>query len=94
MDLKKDEGIRHSISQKIIERLPPVLPDGIINAAIGCLFNNGSAFIIPADEATAKKTIVTLHLMKTLEHFDEHYGIASVPSAGEIASAILLERIK
>nr|WP_318693318.1 hypothetical protein [uncultured Treponema sp.] len=53
--MKKDEGIRHSISQKIIERLPPVLPDGIINAAIGCLFNNGSAFIIPADEATAKK---------------------------------------
>ena len=54
MDLKKDEEIRHSISQKIIERLPPVLPDGIINAAIGCLFNNGSAFIILADEATAK----------------------------------------
>ena len=32
--------------------------------------------------------------MKTLEHFDEHYGIAAVPSAGEIASAILLERSK
>ena len=93
MDLKKDEGIRHSISQKIIERLPPVLPDEIINAATGCLFNNGSAFII-LQMKPLQKTIVTLHLMKTLEHFDEHYGIAAVPSAGGIASAILLERIK
>ena len=176
--LEKDEGIRNSISKKFIERLAPVLPDGIINAATSCLFNDGAAFVTIADETTAKKTdgplfkirdavtvggprflspecmiiameklieksevneseidridynqafacldllykkrfskpsnafggalayghpygasgaIVVLHLMKALEHFDEHYGIAAVPAAGGIAGAILLERIK
>ena len=42
----------------------------------------------------ASGAIVVLHLMKALEHFDEHYGIAAVPAAGGIAGAILLERIK
>ena len=176
--LEKDEGIRNSISKKFIERLAPVLPDGIINAATSCLFNDGAAFVTIADETTAKKSdgplfkicdavtvggprflspecmiiameklieksevneseidridynqafacldllykkrfskpsnafggalayghpygasgaIVVLHLMKALEHFDEHYGIAAVPAAGGIAGAILLERIK
>ncbi|WP_407398635.1 thiolase family protein [Treponema sp.] len=176
--LEKDEGIRNSISKKFIERLAPVLPDGIINAATSCLFNDGAAFVTVADETTAKKSrspvfkirhavtvggprflspesmiiameklieksevneneidridynqafacldflykkrfskpsnafggalayghpygasgaIVVLHLMKALEHFDEHYGIAAVPAAGGIASAILLERMK
>ena len=176
--LEKDEGIRNSISKKFIERLAPVLPDGIINAATSCLFNDGAAFVTVADETIAKKSsgpvfkirhavtvggprflspecmiiameklieksevneseidridynqafacldllykkrfskpsnafggalayghpygasgaIVVLHLMKALEHFDEHYGIAAVPAAGGIASAILLERIK
>lgn len=57
-------------------------------------FQQRFCFYYPCRWSHCKKTIVTLHLMKTLEHFDEHYGIASVPSAGEIASAILLERIK
>ena len=176
--LEKDEGIRNSISSKLIERLPPVIEGGIINAATSCLFNDGAAFITIADETAAKKisgtlfkicdaitvgssrflspesmiiaieklieksgideskidridynqafacldilykkrfskpsnafggalayghpygasgAIVLLHLMKALEHFDERYGIAAVPAAGGIASALLIERMK
>lgn len=176
--LEKDEAIRNSISEEFVGRLAPVLPDGIINAATSCLFNDGAAFLTLTDKAHARKVsgsvfkicnavtigssrflspesmtvavealieksgidkskidridfnqafacldllyeksfskpsnafggalayghpfgasgaIVVLHLMKALEHFNEHYGIAAVPAAGGIASAILLERIK
>ncbi|MBQ0052375.1 MAG: hypothetical protein KBT11_10000, partial [Treponema sp.] len=53
--LQKDESIRNSISQKFIERLKPVLPDGIINAATSCLFNDGAAFLTLTDEKNAEK---------------------------------------
>lgn len=42
----------------------------------------------------ASGAILTLHLMAALEMNDERFGICSIPAAGGIASAILLERIK
>ncbi len=42
----------------------------------------------------ASGAIVTLHLMKAMELKGETFGIAAVPAAGGVASAILLERVK
>lgn len=42
-----DEGIRPRMSQKLIDRLPPVLKDGrYLNAANACSMNDGAAFIL------------------------------------------------
>ncbi|MBQ0052620.1 MAG: hypothetical protein KBT11_11255, partial [Treponema sp.] len=42
----------------------------------------------------ASGAVVVIHLMRALEVFGERYGIAAVPAAGGIASAVLLERIR
>lgn len=45
--LDMDEGIRPRMSQKLIDRLPPVLKDGrYLNAANACSMNDGAAFIL------------------------------------------------
>lgn len=57
---KKDEGIRAGMSQKLIDRLPFVLPGGsVITAANSCLMNDGAAFIILCSEGYAKKKGLT-----------------------------------
>ena len=44
-DSKKDEGIRPSMSQRLLDRLPCLLPGGsIITAANACLMHDGAAF--------------------------------------------------
>ena len=46
-DAKQDEGIRPRMSQRLIDRLPKLLPDGkLLNAANACLINDGAAFIV------------------------------------------------
>ncbi len=42
----------------------------------------------------ASGAVVTLHLMKAMELNGETFGIAAVPAAGGVASAILLERVQ
>lgn len=43
----KDEGIRPRMSQKLLDRMPFVLPSGkLITAANSCLINDGSALLI------------------------------------------------
>jgi len=179
---RKDEGIRPSMSQKLIDRLPYLLPGGsVIHAANACLMHDGAAFValcseeygkrhnltpaavlrfgtavggdplmspktaVLAVEKLLKKTglayeqidafevneafavidvlferafpgtrerynrfggalayghpygvsgaLLFLHLLKSLESCDGHYGICSVAAAGGIGSAILVERI-
>ena len=179
---RKDEGIRPSMSQKLIDRLPYLLPGGsVIHAANACLMHDGAAFValcseeygkrhnltpaavlrfgtavggdplmspktaVLAVEKLLKKTrlayeqidafevneafavidvlferafpgtrerynrfggalayghpygvsgaLLLLHLLKSLESCDGHYGICSVAAAGGIGSAILVERI-
>ena len=43
----KDEGIRPRMSQRLLDRLPKVLPEGtFITAANSCLINDGAAFVV------------------------------------------------
>ena len=55
-DSKKDEGIRPSMSQRLLDRLPCLLPGGsIITAANACLMHDGAAFVVLCSEAYRKK---------------------------------------
>lgn len=47
----KDEGIRERMSQKLLDRLPPVLEKGkVITAGNACLTNDGAAFVVLCSE--------------------------------------------
>lgn len=47
----QDEGIRPRMSQKLIDRLPKLLPDGkYLTAANACLINDGAAFLVLCSE--------------------------------------------
>lgn len=44
---EKDEGIRPRMSQRLLDRMPKVLPGGeFITAANSCLINDGAAFVV------------------------------------------------
>ena len=48
----KDEGIRPRMSQRLLDRLPKVLPEGeFITAANSCLINDGAAFVVLCSES-------------------------------------------
>ena len=50
------EGIRPSMSQRLLDRLPCLLPGGsIITAANACLMHDGAAFVVLCSEAYRKK---------------------------------------
>ena len=50
-DAYQDEGIRPRMSQKLLDRLPKVLPQGkFITAANSCLINDGAAFVVLCSE--------------------------------------------
>ena len=52
----KDEGIRASMSQKLMDRLPYLLPGGCaINAANACLMHDGAAFVALCSEEYGKR---------------------------------------
>lgn len=54
--LEKDEGIRDRMSQRLLDRLPPVLEGGsLINTANACLMNDGAAFVVLCSEEYLKK---------------------------------------
>lgn len=47
----KDEGIRPRMSQRLLDRMPKVLPGGeFITAANSCLINDGAAFLVLCSE--------------------------------------------
>lgn len=53
--LDHDEGIRPRISQRLLDRLPCVLPEGqYLNAANACTMNDGAAFLILCSERYRK----------------------------------------
>lgn len=48
---EKDEGIRPRMSQRLLDRMPKVLPNGqFITAANSCLINDGAAFVVLCSE--------------------------------------------
>lgn len=52
----RDEGIRAGMNQKLIDRLPFILPGGtVITAANACLMNDGAAFLVLCSKSYAKK---------------------------------------
>ena len=52
----KDEGIRQRMSQRLLDRLPKVLPEGeFITAANSCLINDGAAFLVLCSEGYLKE---------------------------------------
>ena len=54
--LELDEGIRPRMSQKLLDKLPPVLKDGrYLNAANACTMNDGAAFLLLCSEQYLKK---------------------------------------
>lgn len=47
----KDEGIREKMSQKLLDRLPPVLgEDTLTTSGNSCLINDGAAFVVLCSE--------------------------------------------
>ena len=57
---RKDEGIRPSMSQKLIDRLPYLLPGGsVIHAANACLMHDGAAFVALCSEEYGKRHNLT-----------------------------------
>lgn len=52
---RKDEGIRPSMSQRLLDRLPYILPGGkVITAANACLMHDGAAFVVLCSEKYRK----------------------------------------
>lgn len=52
----KDEGIRPRMSQRLLDRLPKVLPEGeFITAANSCLINDGAAFLVLCSDGYLKE---------------------------------------
>lgn len=57
----RDEGIRPKMSQRLLDRLPCVLPGGkFTNAANACLTNDGAAFVLLASEKYALEHNLTV----------------------------------
>lgn len=53
----KDEGVRPRMSQRLLDRMPKLLPAGqFITAANSCLINDGAAFVVLCSEAYAKSS--------------------------------------
>ena len=52
----KDEGIRPRMSQRLIDRMPKLLPEGkLLTAANACLINDGAAFVVLCSEEFLQK---------------------------------------
>ena len=57
---RKDEGIRPSMSQRLLDRLPYILPGGkVITAANACLMHDGAAFVALCSEEYGKRHNLT-----------------------------------
>lgn len=51
IDCRADEGIRASISERLLKRLPPKLgPGTLLNAGNACMINDGAALVLLASE--------------------------------------------
>ncbi|PXV86904.1 acetyl-CoA C-acetyltransferase [Lachnotalea glycerini] len=52
----KDEGIRAGMSQRLLDRLPFILPKGkLMTAANACMMNDGAAFVVLCSDTYARK---------------------------------------
>lgn len=85
----KDEGIRGNMSQKLIDRLPFLLPGGkVITAANACLMHDGASFVVLCSERYLKK-----HGIKASVRFRMGTAIGGNPMQSPKTAVLAVEKL-
>lgn len=81
--LEKDEGIRDRISEKLLTRLPALVPGGsYITAGNVCLTNDGAAFVLLCSERFLKKYKENKKYIKDMNEIIHPFKIVDIVSVG------------
>mgnify|MGYP002508688646 CR=1 FL=1 len=76
----RDEGIRRRMSEKFLDRLPCVLPEGeIITAGNACLTNDGAAFLALCSERYARQHRMDAHTPVLLQKYYSNLFCQDMP---------------
>lgn len=80
---EKDEGIRDRISEKLLTRLPALVPGGsYITAGNVCLTNDGAAFVLLCSERFLKKYKENKKYIKDMNEIIHPFKIVDIVSVG------------
>lgn len=80
---EKDEGIRDRISEKLLTRLPVLVPGGkYITAGNVCLTNDGAAFVLLCSERFLKKYKENKKYIKDMNEIIHPFKIVDIVSVG------------
>lgn len=80
---EKDEGIRDRISEKLLTRLPALVPGGsYITAGNVCLTNDGAAFVLLCSERFLKKYKENKKYFKDVNEIIHPFKIVDIVSVG------------
>lgn len=80
---EKDEGIRDRISEKLLTRLPALVPGGsYITAGNVCLTNDGAAFVLLCSERFLKKHKENKKYIKDMNEIIHPFKIVDIVSVG------------
>lgn len=80
---EKDEGIRDRISEKLLTRLPALVPGGsYITAGNVCLTNDGAAFVLLCSERFLKKYKENKKYIKNMNEIIHPFNIVDIVSVG------------
>ena len=81
--IEKDEGIRERISEKLLTRLPVLVPGGsYITAGNVCLTNDGAAFVLLCSERFLKKYKENKKYFKDMNEIIHPFKIVDIVSVG------------
>ena len=81
--LEKDEGIRDRISEKLLTRLPALVPGGsYITAGNVCLTNDGAAFVLLCSERFLKKYKENKKYIKDMNEIIHPFKVVDIVSVG------------
>lgn len=80
---EKDEGIRDRISEKLLTRLPALVPGGsYITAGNVCLTNDGAAFVLLCSERFLKKYKENKKYIKDMNEIIHPFKVVDIVSVG------------
>lgn len=80
---EKDEGIRDRISEKLLTRLPALVPSGsYITVGNVCLTNDGAAFVLLCSERFLKKYKENKKYIKDMNEIIHPFKIVDIVSVG------------
>lgn len=80
---EKDEGIRNRISEKLLTRLPALVPGGrYITAGNVCLTNDGAAFVLLCSERFLKKHKENKKYSQSMNEIIHPFKIVDIVSVG------------